>query len=214
MAGRRQSGLPVGQVLTLAFGFLLASVMIFMFGLWVGRDLAQQRIEQDRQILHEPIEGSVPSGTVIFDATATPTQRIAVDAARPTRPRLFAPTATRTKTVAPTQTRRPTKTRTVAPPVRRSRSTPTAAKRVQRDVRPGSVYTVQATATNDQVQALVLARGLRGKGYDAYTVQTDVAGVTWYRVQIGKFASKAEAEATAQRLRGEGLEAAFVDQLR
>ncbi len=207
MATRRKSGLGVGQVLTLTFGFLLASVIIFVFGVWVGRDVSRQREREDRPVVvveAEPI-GASPTETVGF--VDDPIDRPDV---RPTRPR-FIPTATASA--------RPPATRTSTRPPRKSKPTaqpkPTGTAVVSKPTpAPKAMWTVQAAATNDQVQALVSARQLRTQGYEASTMQEEVGGTTWYRVQVGKFKDKREAQKVADRLRAKGMEAAFVERLR
>lgn len=221
MAARRKAGLSIGQSLTLAFGFLLGSVIIFAFGIWVGRDLAQQRQRQERPVVFKPIDKTaVPTGAAAKADAPSSTPEVVVgvqtgDAQpdeRPTRPRLaaFTPEVPPMSPPTPTATRRLPPTATPALPI----STVVAQPRQPVAPPGGAVWTVQATATNDQVQAVVTARGLRAKGFDAYTVQADVGGVPWYRIQVGKFADKQEADRIAARLRREGLEAAFVDRLR
>ncbi len=227
MAARRNAGRSVGQLLTLTFGFLLASVMIFVFGIWVGRDLGRDRQRDDRPIVVKKVDRP---GATASSPTAVNTAVAASDAGkidpRPTRPRLVPPSRTATsavkaiktatRTVKPTRAPAATRASTRRPP---STSTPrrkptTVAKQVRATPEPKVTWTVQVTATNDQVQALIAARGLRAKGYEAFTVQAEVGGATWYRVQVGKYANKKKAEKTASRLRREGNEAAFVERLR
>ena len=38
------AGLGYGQVFLLIFGFLITSGLIFLFGIWVGRDVAERRL--------------------------------------------------------------------------------------------------------------------------------------------------------------------------
>jgi cell division septation protein DedD len=75
----------------------------------------------------------------------------------------------------------------------------------------GGSWTVQAYATNDTVRAVMLARTLRAKGYDASTGTKQVGNVTWYTVKVGRFRDRAAAKAMESKLRdAEGLEAASV----
>ncbi len=216
MAARRNAGLTIGQSLTLAFGFTLGSVIIFVFGIWVGRDLAQQRQRQERPVVFKPVDTPVAAAEVPGQ-TAAPVVGVRSGEGepeeRPTRPRLAeaTPVETPLAVVTRTATSRIPPTTTPAP-----MRPPTIVAQPRDPAAPasGAIWTVQATATNDQVQAIVLARGLKAKGYDAFTVQTDVAGVKWYRIQVGKFNEQKEAEAAARKLRQDGLEAAFVDRLR
>jgi cell division septation protein DedD len=185
---RTAPGLSIGQLVSLTFGFLVASVLIFAFGWWVGYDVAEQRLAKEQQVIRLPAKPPPPTAT----ATRAPSFTASPGLPTATPP---PPTATRTA-VAPT---RPP-TRTAAPPL-----APTSAPSVV------TGWTVQANATTDPVQAVVLARRLRSSGYDAYTVTGPIGGVMWYRVRVGRFRDRAEAQVVADRLqREEGLEAAFV----
>ena len=212
---RRNTGLTIGQSLTLIFGFVLGSVMIFALGIWVGREFSRQGREDERPVVVRPVATLPVRPVAGAAATPPPTGDRTPGQAdeRPTRPRLVppTPTATSTQTVAPTRTstRRQQPTRTMP----REVQTPVQTRRIATEA-SGGMWTVQAATTNDQVQALVAARRLRSKGYDAFTAQTDIGGVIWYRIQVGKFADKKEAEEMAARLRKEGMVAAFPDRIR
>lgn len=193
MAERRGAGLTFGQLITLTFGFLLASLFIFVFGFWVGHDLADQRALRQRQALRVPM-ASVPTAVVApvqvaaLAPTALPT-RVPV-AATATPLRLVA-TATAVQVVRATET-----------PLRVVAKSPTVAS---------GNFTVQAYATNDTMRAIMLARTLRAKGYEASTGEKKVGSVTWYTVKVGRFRDRGSAKAMESKLRDvEGLEAASV----
>jgi hypothetical protein len=199
MAERRGSGLSFGQLITLTFGFLLASVVIFVFGLWVGRDLAEQQALHQREPARVPLAALPPTvapvgaGLAAAPAPTFPPQRAALPTAVP-----IAATATAIRllpTPTPTIALRATATRT-----RVAASSPTAG---------GGMWTVQAYATNDTVRAVMVARTLRAKGYDASTATKQIGGVTWYTVRVGRFRDRVTAKAMETKLREEeGLEAA------
>jgi len=195
---RAPSGLSIGQLVTLTFGFLIASVLIFALGWLVGNDAAEQRIAREAQIVRLPVqlptrEPESPGARVA--AAATPPPIAVAVAATPTHPR---PVATSTPVLvvrAATATRPPAATKTAVP---------ASASGMGR-------WTVQVSATTDPLQAVMLARKLRSKGYDAYTVQGPIGGLMWYRVRVGRYQDKAAAAATERRLKQqEGMEAAFV----
>lgn len=195
MAGRRSAGLSLGQLITLTFGFLLASVVIFIFGLWVGRDLAEQRVARERDIARVPVAPPPDAPATLVPVVVAPT-------ALPS-PRLIAAPATFTALVRATGT-------PVRPP-----ATATRARAGLGTATPGGsgAWTVQANATNDTVKAVMLARQLRGKGYEAFTVTEQIRGVTWYLVRVGRFRDRAAAKALEEKLRREeGLEAAYATQ--
>jgi septal ring-binding cell division protein DamX len=191
MAERRGAGLTFGQLITLTFGFLLASLFIFVFGFWVGHDLADQRALRQRQALRVPL-AAAPTPVAVANLaapTALPVTRAPVMA-----------TATALRPAA-TATEVPT-ARATATPLRAATKAPTVAS---------GHYTVQAYATNDTVRAIMLARTLRAKGYDATTGEKKVGAVTWYTVKVGRFRDRAAAKAMENKLRDvEGLEAASV----
>jgi cell division septation protein DedD len=189
MAARRgTSGLSIGQVLTLSFGFIVASVLIFALGWWVGYDTAQQRHERDRQPVRVPV---IPLSALTPIATAT---------------RPAAPTAVATKATTPVPSATPTGIAILI------RSTPSrTVERVEATVASTrGNWSVQVKATTEALEAVMFARQLRQKGYDAYTTQGPVGNVTWYRVRVGRFPDRAAAEVIERRLKEqEGLEAAY-----
>jgi cell division protein FtsN len=192
--------LTIGQLFTLTFGFLLASVAIFVVGLWVGRDLANRRQEERNAVLRIAVEEPAP--------TVPPTLRVGVVVIETVTE------ATATGTVPATPQSTPTEP---LPSTQRPRWQPTNTRRAAMPTRSSAAaaaWTVQVTATNDQVQALVTSRQLRSKGYDAYTVQAEIGGATWWRVQVGKFSRRAEADEIVHTLQRSGFEAAFVSDLR
>ena len=197
---RRGAGLTFGQLITLTFGFLLASLFIFVFGFWVGHDLADQQAMRQRQpsrVALDAVPTPLPAAPapppppaaaapVALAYTVVPTRPMMMSTATPLRP---AATPTEAEVVRATQTRKPT-----------SAATPTAA---------GGGWTVQAYATNDSVRAIMLARTLKAKGYDASTGTKQVGPQTWYTVKVGRFRDRAAAKAMESKLRDvEGLEAA------
>lgn len=198
MAERRSPGLTFGQLITLTFGFLLASVVIFVFGLWVGRDLAERQAAKQRDVARVPVAAP--------DAEPT---RVVV-AAAPTRP-----AATRAPAVAAvvsTNTPIPAATNTPVMVVRlAATATKASAAATPTQGSASGGFTVQAYATNDMMKAVMLSRTLKSKGYTASTATKQVSGVTWYLVRVGRFRDRAAAKALEGKLRSEeGLEAASV----
>jgi cell division septation protein DedD len=209
------AGLGYGQVFVLIFGFLLASGLIFLFGIWVGRDVAEHRLAQEERVVRAavPAQPTPGEGGAQHDVdlafyqqlkekayqrlqeTATagsPTPAHLVEVTTPTR------MAVR---VAVKPTPRPT-------PLERAKTAATASRG---EDWADAGWTVQVNATTNPQQATDLARGLKSKGYDAYTVQAPMRGQTWYRVRVGRFSSREKAREMEKRLKSaEGLENAYV----
>jgi septal ring-binding cell division protein DamX len=206
MAERRSPGLTFGQLITLTFGFLLASVVIFVFGMWVGRDLADQQAAKQRDVARVPVAPPGPEPTrPLVVAAATRAPAVAVPIAVATRPAVAVMTntpvrvATATGVIAVRIAATATRGRTVV-------ATPPAAT-----TPPAGGYSVQAYASNDMMKAVMLSRTLKSKGYAASTASKQVRGVTWYVVQVGHYRDRAAAQAVETKLRTEeGLEAASV----
>jgi cell division septation protein DedD len=196
----RSSGLTIGQVLTLTFGFLLASVAIFLLGLWAG--MAQRNMNQEPQIIRMAVTVPAPQDPdPIGVVTTTPTATVLTGsplAVERTEPAAERSSPTRT---APQLTPTPV-------PTRSSFATATAAVGKSAE---GGMWTVQVLASTDLLQAVILARQLRAKGYDAFTAEERLGQVTWYRVRVGHYDTQDGAKAAEQRLRRqEQLEAAYV----
>lgn len=196
----RSSGLSIGQVLTLTFGFLLASVAIFLLGLWAG--MAQRNMNQEPQIIRMSVTVPAPQDPEpIGVVTMTPTMAVPIGTPlAPERTEVVVERATPTRTPLPR----------TATPVPTRRSSATATVRVAEPAEAGR-WTVQVLASTDLLQAVILARQLRAKGYDAFTAEEKLGQATWYRVRVGHYKTEDGARAAEQRLRRqEQLEAAYV----
>ncbi len=205
------SGLGFGQTFVLIFGFLIASAMIFLFGIWVGRDITERRLAQEERVVRLPVpaapaakEEEKPQDVDLSfyqSLKEKAYQRLQETAAAATPPRLA---QAATPTTAPRQVaERPKPT-----------AVPTKAKHAEPS-RPGDEWadagwTVQVNATTNPQQATDLAHSLRAKGFDAYTVQAPMRGQTWYRVRVGRFASRDKAKDLETRLKEQGMDNAYV----
>src|SRR5271169_5259318 len=49
------AGLGLGQLFALLFGFLITSALIFLFGIWVGRDITERRLVSQERVVHMPV---------------------------------------------------------------------------------------------------------------------------------------------------------------
>jgi len=215
MARRGSAGMGYGQAFLLAFGFLVASVLIFLFGMWVGRDLTERRLTEEpvvrmtvpaRPTAGGPTEGV---GREFYDGLKTRAyQQLQTPTAEPPPvPSATAalPTAASTSTKTMPTRALPTSARpAVNPTPPRPAASPKAAPTTDGESFQGQMWTVQVGATMDSREALDITLRLRAQGFAAYTVQAPLRGQTWFRVRVGRFASREEAREVEARLRQTG----------
>jgi cell division septation protein DedD len=211
----RSAGLSLGQVLTLTLGFLVASLLIFVFGIWVGKDLVERRLAQEERIVRKPADRTAVEAPSEVNAPEAPKAAVPVAPAVPVNAvpsetpfmKLRAtPTATPGKAAATSAPGKPT-----LAPAKPTAAPPAKAEKRSPQEWADAGWTVQVYATTDPNQATALARRLLAKGYDAYTLQAPMRGQTWYRVRVGRFPNHERAQEMEQRLKNlEGLEAAYV----
>jgi cell division septation protein DedD len=210
---RGTAGLGLGQLFALIFGFLITSAFIFLFGIWVGRDITERRLASQERVVRLPVP---PQPTPAPDARGTDVdlafyqklkekaeQRLQETAAAGVPSPAF-------HAVAPSRTVPPN-----AYTTEKRVPAATPAARPKREAQSGDEWadkgwTVQVNATTNSQQASDLARRLRAKGYDAYTVQAPMRGQTWYRVRVGRFTVRDQARELETKLKSEGMENAYV----
>ncbi len=213
-ADRRVAGLGLGQLFALIFGFLITSALIFLFGIWVGRDITERRLASQERVVRMPVPiQPTPAAEAKTDVDLAFYQKLKEKAeqrlqetatagtpspAAPHAAMAAAPTAAAPR---PTEKRSPQATPTPRPKRETERTDEWADKG----------WTVQVNATTNPQQATDLARTLRSKGYDAYTVQAPMHGQTWYRVRVGRFTSREKAKELETKLKtSEAMENAYV----
>ena len=189
----------------LVFLFMAAavfSVVVFLMGVWVGRDVRRP----DTEVVSE-----VPTGDVTADATQPPTQvapdeldytaRLQTEGAKPEpaqQPEVTKPVEPPTPADAgPPEAAPPT------PPPATSAAERTPPAPAAKPVAGGVVLQVGAFST--QSPADTLMNRLKRKGYAAY-VFVAPTGQTRFKVRVGPFETKAEADRATSRLtKEEGL---------
>lgn len=223
------AGLGIGQLFTLIFGFLVTSALIFLFGIWIGRAWMESRLVQEERIVRLPVptpeagkeeERSEEADLSFYRELKEKAYQRLQDVPTPAAA-APAPVAQPVNTAAavPTHTHRHVTEKskaTATPAPRRAEATPAAASR-RTEPTPAAKewadagWTVQVNATTNVQQATELARSLRAKGYEAYTVQAPLHGQTWYRVRVGRFSTKEKAQELEARLKSrEHLDSAYV----
>ena len=214
----RSAGLGFGQLFVLIFGFLITSALIFLFGIWVGRDVTERRLAQEERVVRLPVpvqptakqEEKSPDVDLAFyqslkeKAYQRLQETATSETATPARvAQVSTPTAPPRRVVE--------KPKPIATPAGPAKAKQPEPPRIG-DEWAGAGWTVQVNATTNPQQATELARNLRARGYDAYTVLAPMRGQTWYRVRVGRFGNhdRDRAKDLEARLKKDGLENAYV----
>ncbi len=208
---------------------LLASLLtataavVFVLGIWVGRDLAlrhpavpDESLQVAAPIRPEPGDIPRPVDEKFFDGfrqdlyneleagdepveETQPAERAATPTVKMTASRetpRVAATVARTPTRAPTRV--PTATRRVP-----ATATPkhTATARPTRAAGRG-MWVVQIGSTRNGAEAFNWSMNLRRKGFAPHTDESPHGATTWYRVRLGPFKTREEAVEAYQKLTG------------
>jgi cell division septation protein DedD len=209
------AGLGLGQLFVLIFGFLLASSLIFLFGIWVGRDITERRLAREERVVRaaipaQPMPAETPKAAEGDAAFYERLREKAIQrlqetvAAAPRSPAAARAVAVATSVRPTIRVAEKPAPRPTLPP-----QPPAPPRRVDEWADKG--WTVQVNATTNPEQATDLARNLRAKGYDAYTLQAPMRGQTWYRVRVGRLPTREKAKELETKLKStEGLDNAYV----
>jgi cell division septation protein DedD len=205
--GFREIQLNGKQLVFLFMAATVVSVVIFLCGVLVGRDVRQDRPARPESGPAGIAPDSMPPGTA-----AVPAAQAAAAGQLPADPPAPAEDLTYFNRLqdaaAPADTLKPAAPRPGSTP--RARGAASGAKPARQpaasDARSisepaGSGYAVQVVTYNDRRTAEAMAKRLSDKGYRAYVTGPVSAGSkTLYRVRVGKYKEKREADATARRL--------------
>jgi cell division protein FtsN len=206
------AGLSYGQVFVLIFGFLVASGIIFFFGFLLGQRRTEWLLAREERVVRrdmpaQPTPGEQDTQTqskvdLAFYENMKEKAYRRIQEGAGTSPTI-APKAQVAATPTPAKV---AVAKATAVPSPKHTEAPTGAAEWA-----DAGWTVQVNSTTNPEQARELARNLKGKGYDAYTVQAPVRGQTWYRVRVGRFANREKAREMEARLKvREGMENAYV----
>jgi len=197
------------QLVFLFMAATVVSVVIFLCGVLVGRDVKAERAATSNDASVATIEpaprptppaAATPAGSDPTTAAPPPTvddlsyfNRL--DKQAPAVEELKAPPAAHTAPALPKPQPPVASTATVASTTVAPQPAPAAPA--------GDGYAIQVAAPLDQGDANAMARRLSSKGYSAFVLPLTETTPMRYRVRVGKFKTKREAEAIAARLQKE-----------
>ena len=217
--------LSAGGVVMLAVATLVATAIVFLLGIYVGKGITEERLATEQRVVRLPVPGQT-DGTKSGEVEVTFWDRLSEE--EPGREPLAAkPAVEATATelpvrVAPPGAAEPAAPAAEAPAARGTQAagaaaTPVpAAKPAVADVKPPGdpalvgTYLVQVQALADRAGADRITNDLRAKGYAAQISPAKRGAQTLYRVRVGTFATEDAARTAIDRLKREGYPGAFL----
>jgi cell division septation protein DedD len=217
-----------GQLVLLGGAFVLASIVIFFFGIFVGKGIEERRIVKNEEpAIKIPVKPSSQglSGTppqakeelTFYDTLPKPAAASAVVADKPgeiRQPEKIAKLDVKDR-------KSPAKEETPPAPKTAERKVEKTALRVEAPQKNqvgeaaerqenGKNWTVQVNAVPDERSAKASVDRLKSKGYNAYVTETRNNGKIWYRVRVGRYGTREEADKMVDSLKTrENLAAVF-----
>ena len=215
------------QLIALAIGFAIASLIIYVLGIMTGRRLERATISTHPEstvkipvVPVQPESGPEAQSAETPSGHPTPTSDSATESDTKT-----AKESTAKEKSGKADSSKAPSVKKAAKSASQSSATRSAdekpsptARREQREdtenVKKESaerLWAVQIKSSPDKKFADTWADRLKAKGYDAFVVEGDVKGQTWYRVRVGHFAARQEAEALRVALESkEGISGGFL----
>ncbi len=194
--GKGQFQFTVLELTALALSFTVTSALVFLLGVYVGREAAVEHRPADPDVARpaSPAE----EGVEVERIASAPVVPQAVPQAPPASPR--APS------LPPEQIPEPQRQEFEKPSARDD-----AVAKPEPETGGQSAYTVQVMVSRSRKEAESLVEGLKRKGYGAFLKTVEDSTGRWYRVRIGRFDDLAGARSMAERCRKNlGLSDAFV----
>jgi cell division septation protein DedD len=185
------------QMALLGGAFALTSVIVFVMGMFVGKEIeARKIVTREESFIKVPVKpasrgaADADGAKIRDDLTFYNTLTKAPDPiAEPKTEEKAQPVTAKTVTDSGAETRE----------TKESSGAKTAAK----------PWSVQVNSFPDAKSAQELIDRLKNKGYNAFVTEANVNGKTWYRVRVGRFTSRDEAEKTEVSLRAGSYPKAF-----
>ncbi len=218
-----------GQMILLGGAFTLASVIIFVLGMFVGKGIEERKLTKKEEPLVKIPVKPTPKETGSAPAPQ-PKDEISFNDSLSKSAGAVAAAEEKTKEVAPAEKIAKVETKetkiqakTEAPAVKpveknaersgpaedaakKAETTKTAAEKDQ-----SKIWRAQVNAYPDERSAKQMVDRLKNKGYKAYVTEVQNNGKTWFRVSIGKYGSRDEADKAVELLRTkENFPKAFV----
>lgn len=202
-----------GQMIILGGTFTLASVVIFLIGMMVGKVIEERKIlKKDEPLVKIPVKPAGPAGStagksdeITFYDTLAKSRNAQTVAEQPAKE--LKQEAAKTVRAEEKETKAAAKPE---PPLAKATENKAAkpqppaetAKSESADSAETKVWRAQVDAFPDERSAKLLVDRLKNKGYNAYVTEVELRGKPWYRVSVGKFGAREEADKVVSALKG------------
>lgn len=195
-----------GQMIILGGTFTLASIVVFLIGMMVGKELEEQKLlKKDEPLVKMPVK---PAGGAAGPA-AKNDEITFYDTLAKSRDAQALPEP-------PVKVAKPAETNLRAE-VKESKAGAKPNGQLAKlndfntdNVQPaseaadaeGRVWRAQVDTYPDERSAKLLVDRLKNKGYNAYVNEVEYRGKPWFRVNVGKFNTREEADKVVGALKG------------
>jgi len=192
-----------GQMVLLGGAFTLASLMIFLLGIVVGRGIEERKAARPEEpLIKIPVKptpggGAASAGQAKDELTFYDTLGKSPRAAPGLEEKTDEPKEFKLKNrenATPASAKVETKTGATKP-------NPAPPSHHVESREPGKAWYVQVNAFPDAKSGQIWVDRLKNKGYNAYLTEGRNQGKLWYRVRVGQYGSRDEAEKIAEILK-------------
>jgi DedD protein len=215
-----------GQMILLGAAFILTSVIIFLIGMFVGKEIEERKIaKKEEPLVKIPVKPSAKE-TSGGGAAAQGKDEISFNDAPSKSTNAVPPAEEKTEEVKPAEKvanetklapkseppatkRAEKKVEISSPPAETAKRPETMETVAERD--QGKIWRAQVNAYPDERSAKLIVDRLKNKGYKAYVTEVQNKGKTWFRVSVGKYGTREEADRVVEALKSkENFTNAFV----
>ena len=202
-----------GQMIILGGAFTLASVVIFLIGMMVGKVIEERKIlKKDEPLVKLPVKpagvagGPAAKGDEItfYDTLVKPRSSQALAEQPAKEEKQEAEKTVRAEEKEAKAAAKPETPLTKATENKAAKPQPPAetAKSESADSAETKVWRAQVDAFPDERSAKQLVDRLKNKGYNAYVTEVQFRGKPWYRVSVGNYGAREEADKVVSALKG------------
>ena len=208
-----------GQMVLLGAAFTVASLIIFMLGIFVGQGIEGRKLlKKEEPLVKIPVKPGAaessaapappPKNEITFNdslprsaaAAAAPEENPKVTKASEKVAKADTKEAAgAVKTEAPITKAGEKKSEKIARGEDAPKKADTAVPAERKD--QGKTWRAQVNAFPDERSAKQIVERLKNKGYNAYVTEVQNQGKNWYRVSVGKYNSRDEADKMVDLLR-------------